>query len=44
LQIAFRKHKSGATTAFDAAGAGEAGPIDELTYLSWDRGTYPYSP
>jgi Tol biopolymer transport system component len=43
-QIAFRNLESGAVTAFDAAGAGEAGPIDELTYLSWDRGTYPYSP
>jgi Tol biopolymer transport system component len=36
-QIAFRKARSGAVTAFDAAGAGEAVPIDELTYLSWDR-------
>ncbi|MEX1263166.1 MAG: hypothetical protein WEE66_04390 [Actinomycetota bacterium] len=41
-QIAFRKAESGAVTAFDAAGAGEAVPIDELTYLSWEGGTYPY--
>ena len=41
-QIAFRKARSGAVTAFDAAGAGETGPIDELTYLSWEGGTYPY--
>jgi Tol biopolymer transport system component len=40
-QIAFRKAESGAVTAFDASGAGEAEPIDELTYLSWDGGTYP---
>ena len=40
-QIAFRKAESGAV-AFDATGAGEAGPIDELTYLSWEGGTYPY--
>ena len=36
-QIAFRKAESGAVTAFDAAGAGEAGPIDELTYLELGR-------
>lgn len=36
-QIAFRKNRSGAVTAFDAAGAGEPVPIDERTYLSWDR-------
>ena len=39
-QIAFWKAESGAVTAFDAAGAGEAGPIDELTYLSWAGGWY----
>jgi WD40-like Beta Propeller Repeat len=38
-QIAFRKHK-GEVTAFDANGAGEVGPIDELTYRSWDGGWY----
>jgi Tol biopolymer transport system component len=38
-KIAFRKHK-GEVTAFDANGAGEVGPIDELTYRSWDGGWY----
>jgi Tol biopolymer transport system component len=38
-QIAFRKLK-GEVTAFDANGAGEVGPIDELTYRSWDGGWY----
>ena len=38
-QIAFRKLK-GEITAFDANGAGEVGPIDELTYRSWDDGWY----
>ena len=41
-QIAFRKEGSGAVTAFDAAGAGKVRPFDELTYLSWEGGTYPY--
>ena len=41
-QIAFRKEGSGEVTAFDAAGAGKVRPINELTYLSWEGGTYPY--
>jgi Tol biopolymer transport system component len=41
-QIALRKEGSGEVTVFDAAGAGETEPIDELTYLSWESGTYPY--
>jgi Tol biopolymer transport system component len=41
-QIAFRRAVSGAVNAFDAVGAGEVGPIDELTFLSWQGGTYPY--
>ena len=38
-QIAFRKLK-GEVSAFDANGAGEVGLIDELTYRSWDGGSY----
>jgi Tol biopolymer transport system component len=41
-QIAFRKARSGEVTSFDDAGAGETEPIDELTYLNWEGGTYPY--
>jgi len=39
-QVAFRKGETGNVTVFDAAGAGEAASIDELTYLSWDGGRY----
>lgn len=39
-QVAFRKGETGQVTVFDAAGAGEVGPVDELTYLSWDGGWY----
>ena len=38
--VAFRKEETGTVTAFGAAGAGEAGPLDELTFLSWDGGWY----
>ena len=39
-QIAFHKDEGGEITVFDADGAGEAQPIDELTYASWDGGSY----
>ena len=39
-QIAFHKDDDPGVTVFDANGAGEAEPIDELTYTSWAGGTY----
>ncbi|HUF58162.1 MAG TPA: hypothetical protein VMR89_01555 [Actinomycetota bacterium] len=39
-QIAFHKDEGGEITVFHANGAGEAGPVDELTYLSWAGGSY----
>jgi Tol biopolymer transport system component len=39
-QVAFRKGETGWVTVFDAGGAGEAEPLDELTYLGWDGGWY----
>ena len=39
-QIAFHKHEGGEVTVFDAGGAGEAEPIDELTYRSWAGGFF----
>jgi Tol biopolymer transport system component len=43
-QVAFRIWETGDVTVFDAAGAGEGRPLDELTFLSWDGGWYvnPY--
>ncbi|MFN8234435.1 MAG: SMP-30/gluconolactonase/LRE family protein [Actinomycetota bacterium] len=37
-------HNSFAWVAVDADGRGEAEPIDELTYLSWEGGSYPWEP
>jgi Tol biopolymer transport system component len=39
-QVAFRIGETGKVTVFDAAGAGEAGPLDEPTFLGWDGGWY----
>lgn len=39
-QVAFRIGETGKVTVFDAAGAGEAAPLDELTFLGWDGGWY----
>ncbi len=39
-RIAFQKTGRGDVTAFDADGAGDAEPIDELTYASWAGGSY----
>ena len=39
-KIAFQKTGRGDVTAFDADGAGDAEPIDELTYASWAGGSY----
>lgn len=39
-QIAFHKDDGLGVTVFDANGAGEAEPIDELTYASWAGGSY----
>ena len=43
-QIAFHKDEGLGVTVFDANGAGEAEPIDELTYASWAGGTYVRPP
>jgi Tol biopolymer transport system component len=39
-QVAFRIWETGKVTVFDAAGAGEVGPLNELTFLGWDGGWY----
>jgi Tol biopolymer transport system component len=39
-RIAFQKTGRGDVTAFDADGAGDAEPIDGLTYASWAGGSY----
>ena len=43
-QIAFHKDVGPGVTVFGANGAGEAQPIDELTYTSWAGGTYVRPP
>ncbi len=43
-QIAFHEDEGGRVTVFDADGAGETEPIDELTYASWDGGSYRQGP
>lgn len=39
-QVAFRVWETGKVTVFEVAGEGEGGPLDELTFLSWDGGWY----